>query len=97
MGLYLSVAWFVKFGDCIWLSKSLYNHKDVFLQEFVSNASDALDKLRFLSMIEFGLLRDASDLEIHNKPDPNNGAITIRESGIGMTKNELTDYLETIV
>ncbi|KAL0009582.1 hypothetical protein SO802_011084 [Lithocarpus litseifolius] len=56
---------------------SLYSHKEVFLRELVSNASDALDKLRFLSVTEPLLLGDAGDLEIRIKPDQDNGTITI--------------------
>ncbi|OAY47426.1 heat shock protein 90-5, chloroplastic [Manihot esculenta] len=75
---------------------SLYSHKEVFLRELVSNASDALDKLRFLSVTEPSLLGDAGDLEIRIKPDPDNGTITITDTGIGMTKEELVDCLGTI-
>ncbi|KAI6686295.1 hypothetical protein NL676_032208 [Syzygium grande] len=75
---------------------SLYSHKEVFLRELVSNASDALDKLRFLSVTEPALLGDAGDLEIRIKPDPDNGTITITDTGIGMTKEELIDCLGTI-
>ncbi|XP_050277644.1 heat shock protein 90-5, chloroplastic [Quercus robur] len=75
---------------------SLYSHKEVFLRELVSNASDALDKLRFLSVTEPSLLGDAGDLEIRIKPDQDNGTITITDTGIGMTKEELIDCLGTI-
>ncbi|URD74144.1 Heat shock protein [Musa troglodytarum] len=75
---------------------SLYSHKEVFLRELVSNASDALDKLRFLSVTDSSLLGDAGDLEIRIKPDPDNGTITITDTGIGMTKEELIDCLGTI-
>ncbi|GAB4840179.1 hypothetical protein Ancab_020944 [Ancistrocladus abbreviatus] len=75
---------------------SLYSHKEVFLRELVSNASDALDKLRFLSVTEPTLLGDAGELEIRIKPDPDNGIITITDTGIGMTKEELVDCLGTI-
>lgn len=75
---------------------SLYSHKEVFLRELVSNASDALDKLRFLSVTEPSLLGDAGELEIRIKPDPENGTITISDTGIGMTKEELIDCLGTI-
>ncbi|XP_050387327.1 heat shock protein 90-5, chloroplastic-like [Argentina anserina] len=57
--------------------KSLYIHKEVFLRELVSNASDALDTLRFLSVTELSLLGDAGELQICIKPDPENGTITI--------------------
>ncbi|CAK9142486.1 unnamed protein product [Ilex paraguariensis] len=75
---------------------SLYSHKEVFLRELVSNASDALDKLRFLSVTEPSLLGDAGELEIRIKPDPDNGTVTITDTGIGMTKEELIDCLGTI-
>ncbi|CAL9174641.1 unnamed protein product [Musa hybrid cultivar] len=75
---------------------SLYSHKEVFLRELVSNASDALDKLRFLSVTDSSLLGDAGDLEIRIKPDPDNGTITITDTGIGMTKEDLIDCLGTI-
>ncbi|KAL9262681.1 Heat shock protein 90-5, chloroplastic-like protein [Drosera capensis] len=75
---------------------SLYSHKEVFLRELVSNASDALDKLRFLSVAEPSLLGGAAELEIRIKPDPDNGTITITDTGIGMTKEELVDCLGTI-
>ncbi|XP_068637354.1 heat shock protein 90-5, chloroplastic-like [Aristolochia californica] len=75
---------------------SLYSHKEVFLRELVSNASDALDKLRFLSVTESSLLGDAPEMEIRIKPDPENGTIIITDTGIGMTKEELIDCLGTI-
>ncbi|CAL0315277.1 unnamed protein product [Lupinus luteus] len=75
---------------------SLYSHKEVFLRELVSNASDALDKLRFLSVTDPSLLGDAGELEIRVKTDPDNGTITISDTGIGMTKEELIDCLGTI-
>ncbi|KAJ6312419.1 hypothetical protein OIU77_014030 [Salix suchowensis] len=75
---------------------SLYSHKEVFLRELVSNASDALDKLRFLSVTEPSLLGDAGDLEIRIRSDLDNGTITVTDTGIGMTKEELVDCLGTI-
>ncbi|PKA52986.1 Endoplasmin like [Apostasia shenzhenica] len=75
---------------------SLYSHKEVFLRELVSNASDALDKLRFLSVTDPSLLSEGGELEIRIKPDPDNGTITIMDTGVGMTKEELIDCLGTI-
>ncbi|RCV31605.1 hypothetical protein SETIT_6G191100v2 [Setaria italica] len=75
---------------------SLYSHKEVFLRELVSNASDALDKLRFLGVTDSALLADGGELEIRIKPDPDAGTITITDTGVGMTKDELKDCLGTI-
>ncbi|GMH24229.1 hypothetical protein Nepgr_026072 [Nepenthes gracilis] len=61
-----------------------------------SNASDALDKLKFLSVTEPSLLGDGGELEIRIKADPDNGTITIIDTGVGMTKEELVDCLGTI-
>eukprot|EP00897_Mesotaenium_endlicherianum_P007740 jgi/Mesen1/6995/ME000365S06129 len=75
---------------------SLYSHKEVFLRELVSNASDALDKLRFLSVTDADLMSAGADLEIRIKADKDAGTITITDTGIGMTKQELQDSLGTI-
>ncbi|KAH9303430.1 hypothetical protein KI387_015013, partial [Taxus chinensis] len=75
---------------------SLYSHKEVFLRELISNASDALDKLRFLSVMDPGLLGNGGELEIRIKADKENGTIMLMDSGIGMTKEELVDCLGTI-
>ncbi|XP_059661212.1 heat shock protein 90-6, mitochondrial [Cornus florida] len=75
---------------------SLYSNKEVFLRELISNASDALDKLRFLSVTEPELLKDSVDLDIRIQTDKDNGVITIMDSGIGMTRHELVDCLGTI-
>ncbi|PKU70658.1 heat shock protein 90-6, mitochondrial [Dendrobium catenatum] len=75
---------------------SLYSNKEVFLRELISNASDALDKLRYLSVTQPELLRDAVDLDIRIHTDKDNGIITLTDSGIGMTRQELVDCLGTI-
>ncbi|XP_050205996.1 heat shock protein 90-6, mitochondrial [Mercurialis annua] len=75
---------------------SLYSNKEVFLRELISNASDALDKLRFLGVTNSELLKDAADLDIRIQADKDNGTITITDSGIGMTREELIDCLGTI-
>jgi molecular chaperone HtpG len=75
---------------------SLYSHKEIFLRELVSNASDALDKLRFRSVTEPELLEGTSELEIHLLPDSEKGTLTIEDTGIGMTHDELVKNLGTI-
>ncbi|KAL8195408.1 hypothetical protein R6Q57_025811 [Mikania cordata] len=75
---------------------SLYSNKEVFLRELISNASDALDKLRFLSVTEPQLLEGGSELDIRIQTDQENGIITLTDSGIGMTHQELVDSLGTI-
>lgn len=75
---------------------SLYSNKEVFLRELISNASDALDKLRFLSVTNSELIKDEVDLDIRIQSDKDNGIIMITDSGIGMTREELVDCLGTI-
>ncbi|KAM0933294.1 putative Heat shock protein Hsp90 family [Dioscorea sansibarensis] len=75
---------------------SLYSNKEVFLQELICSASDALDKLRFLGGAEPELLKEAVDLDIHIQTDKDNGIITLIDSGIGVTRQELVDCPGTI-
>ncbi|KAF7141568.1 hypothetical protein RHSIM_Rhsim06G0174600 [Rhododendron simsii] len=75
---------------------SLYSNKEVFLRELISNASDALDKLRFLSVTEPELLKDGVDLDIRIQTDKDNGIVILTDSGIGMNRQELIDCLGTI-
>ncbi|MCA8956235.1 MAG: molecular chaperone HtpG, partial [Planctomycetes bacterium] len=75
---------------------SLYSHKEVFLRELISNASDALDKLSFRALTEHGLLGDDKELHIDLIPSEDAGTLTIRDNGIGMTHDELVQNLGTI-
>ncbi|HVG64232.1 MAG TPA: molecular chaperone HtpG [Hyalangium sp.] len=75
---------------------SLYSHKEIFLRELISNASDALDKLRFRTITEPELLGDEPTLEVRIVPDAEKGTITIEDTGIGMTHDELVKNLGTI-
>ena len=75
---------------------SLYSQKEVFLRELVSNASDALDKLRFRALTEPALLAGDERLGIRIQTDSEAKTITLTDSGIGMTRDELAKNLGTI-
>lgn len=75
---------------------SLYQNKDVFLRELISNASDALDKIRFLSITKPEILEGKSDLEIRVAYDAEARTLTLTDSGIGMTKEDLVSNLGTV-
>ncbi|XVV09481.1 molecular chaperone HtpG [Actinoplanes sp. CA-131856] len=74
---------------------SIYSNKDIFLRELISNASDALDKLR-LATLQDGLEADASDLHIEITADKEARTLTVRDNGIGMTRDEVVDLIGTI-
>lgn len=75
---------------------SLYSNREVFLRELVSNASDALDKLRFQSLQAPSLLGDDPTLRVRIAFDRDAGSITISDNGIGMTHAEVVENLGTI-
>ena len=75
---------------------SLYTKKDIFLRELISNASDALDKLRFLSLSDSSLLKDKAELEIRISTSKAANTLTIRDTGVGMTKQDLINNLGTV-
>ncbi len=78
------------------VTHSLYSHKDIFLRELVSNASDACDKLRFEAIAEPGLLGGDSDFHIDISHDADARTITVRDNGIGMTRDEVVANIGTI-
>jgi molecular chaperone HtpG len=75
---------------------SLYSHKEIFLRELISNASDANDRLRFAAIAEPALLTQDPDLQITIEGDPKAGTVTIRDNGVGMTRDEAIANLGTI-
>ncbi|NLE85829.1 MAG: molecular chaperone HtpG [Myxococcales bacterium] len=75
---------------------SLYSHKEIFLRELVSNASDALDKLRFRALSEKDLLGADEALKIRISADEAAGTLTVSDNGVGMSHDELVANLGTI-
>ncbi|MEU4715910.1 molecular chaperone HtpG, partial [Micromonospora purpureochromogenes] len=75
---------------------SIYSHKDVFLRELVSNASDALDKLRLESLVDKDLAADTADLHIEIETDPAARTLTVRDNGIGMSREDVVSLIGTI-
>ncbi|MBE7432624.1 MAG: molecular chaperone HtpG [Anaerolineales bacterium] len=78
------------------LIHSLYKDREVFLRELISNASDAINRLRFEMLTTQDVVDPKAELKIHIKADKDNRTLTITDTGIGMTREEIIDHLGTI-
>ena len=75
---------------------SLYSHKEIFLRELISNASDAIDKARYLALTDKNVAVGGEDWKIQLIPDQASGTLTLRDNGIGLTRDEAVEALGTI-
>ena len=75
---------------------SLYSHKEIFLRELISNASDAADKLRFEALSDPALFENDAELKIKVSVDKEAKTLTIRDNGIGMSRQEVVEHIGTI-
>jgi molecular chaperone HtpG len=78
------------------ITHSLYSHKEVFLREVISNASDAINKIKFDSLSHDELLEGNKDWKIKVLPDRDNGTLTVSDNGVGMSRQDVIDNLGTI-
>ena len=75
---------------------SIYTNKEIFLRELISNASDAIDKLYYLSLTDRKVKLEKDDFYIKVEVDKNENTLTIRDNGIGMNEEDLENNLGTI-
>src|ERR1700682_6458272 len=75
---------------------SLYSNKEIFLRELISNASDAIDRLRFDALSDAELLEQDTELDIHVAYDKDARTITVTDNGIGMARDEVIENIGTI-
>ena len=75
---------------------SIYTNREIFLRELISNASDAIDKIRFESLTNHALLENETDFEIFLIPDETTHTLTIADNGMGMTLDEVVENIGTI-
>lgn len=75
---------------------SLYSERQIFLRELISNASDALDKLKYLALTHPDIAKDSGELKIKIIPDAEKRTLTVEDNGIGMNREDLINHLGTI-
>src|SRR5512139_3173039 len=75
---------------------SLYSHKEIFLRELISNASDAIDKARYLALTDAAINPAGDEWRIELIPDEAAGTLTVRDNGIGLSRDEAAEALGTI-
>ncbi len=78
------------------ITHSLYSHQEVFLRELISNAADAIDRLRFRALSEPALAEGETEPTIRLAADKDAGTLTVSDNGIGMTRDEAVENLGTI-
>src|SRR5436190_1894389 len=78
------------------ITHSLYSNREVFLRELISNASDAINKIKFDSLSHDEMLEGNKDWKIKITPDKDNGTLTVSDNGIGMSRQDVIDHLGTI-
>src|SRR5947207_11831716 len=71
------------------ITHSLYSHREIFLRELISNASDAINKIKFDALAHEETLEDNKDWKIRITPDPASGTLTISDNGIGMSRETI--------
>ena len=78
------------------ITHSLYSNREIFLRELISNASDAINKIKFDSLSHAEILEDNKDWKIKITPDREAGTLTISDNGVGMSHAEVIENLGTI-
>ena len=75
---------------------SIYTHREIFLRELISNASDAIDKLAYLALTDESVGMSRGDFAITLTADKDSGTLTVSDNGIGMSREEMEENLGTI-